>query len=400
MIAPAVATSPASLLDALRAQARAAPDSGIVEVMNYGRSREGVIPLWAGEGDMPTPAFIAEAATRSLVAGETFYTWQRGIPELREALARYHARLYGRSFSSEEFFVTGSGMQAIQIALAMTAGVGDEVLIPTPTWPNAAATAGIIGAMPVEVPMTFNNAGWTLDLDRLAGAAGARTRALFVVSPSNPTGWTATRAELAALLALARRHGLWIIADETYARFWYGDGERAPSFIDVMEPDDRVLFVNTFSKNWAMTGWRIGWITANPALGQVIENMIQYATSGVAQFMQRAAVAALDRGESFVAHQIARARRGRDIACQALAAVGRCRFAVPQGAFYLFFAVEGETDTRRLALRLIDEARVGLAPGSAFGSSGRGFLRLCFARNAEQLETAMQRLVTGLTRQR
>jgi aspartate/methionine/tyrosine aminotransferase len=216
------------------------------------------------------------------------------------------------------------------------------------------------------------------------------------VSPSNPTGWTATRAELAALLALARRHGLWIIADETYARFWYGDGERAPSFIDVMEPDDRVLFVNTFSKNWAMTGWRIGWIMANPALGQVIENMIQYSTSGVAQFMQRAAVAALERGESFVAHQVARARRGRDIACGALANVGTCRFAVPQGSFYLFFAVEGESDTRRLALRLIDEARVGLAPGSAFGASGRGFLRLCFARNAEQLETAMQRLVAGL----
>jgi aspartate/methionine/tyrosine aminotransferase len=400
MIAPAVAPTPASLLDALRAQARAAPDSGIVEVMNYGRSREGVIPLWAGEGDMPTPAFITEAATRSLAAGETFYTWQRGIPELRAALARYHARVYGRDFSPEEFFVTGSGMQAIQIALAMTAGVGDEVLIPTPTWPNAAAAAGIIGAKPVEVPMSLGNAGWTLDLDRLAGAAGARSRALFVVSPSNPTGWTATRAELAALLALARRHGMWIIADETYGRFWYGEGERAVSFIDVMEPDDRVLFVNTFSKNWAMTGWRIGWIMANPALGQVIENMIQYATSGVAQFMQRAAVAALDRGESFVAHQVARARRGRDIACRALGSVGRCRFAVPQGAFYLFFAVEGETDTRRLALRLIDEAGVGLAPGSAFGSSGRGFLRLCFARNAEQLETAVQRLASGLAGRR
>jgi len=396
MIAPAVAPNLGTLRDALRAQARAAPDSGIVEVMNYGRAREGVIPLWAGEGDMPTPPFITEAATRSLAAGETFYTWQRGIPELREALARYHARLYGRPFSPEEFFVTGSGMQAIQIALAMTAGVGDEVLIPTPTWPNAAATAGIIGAKPVEVPMTLGNAGWTLDLDRLAAAAGPRTRALFVVSPSNPTGWTATREELVALLALARRHGLWIIADETYGRFWYGAGERAASFIDVMEPDDRVLFVNTFSKNWAMTGWRIGWIMANPALGQVIENMIQYATSGVAQFMQRAAVAALDRGESFVAHQVARARRGRDIVCAALAATGRCRFAVPHGAFYLFFAVEGETDTRRLALRLIDEARVGLAPGSAFGESGRGFLRLCFARNAEQLETAVQRLASGL----
>ena len=275
-------------------------------------------------------------------------------------------------------------------------GVGDEVLIPTPTWPNAAATAGVIGAKPVEVPMTLGNASWSLDLDRLAAAAGPRTRAVFVVSPSNPTGWTATRAELSALLALARRHGLWIIADETYGRFFYGEGERAPSFLDVMEPDDRILFVNTFSKNWAMTGWRIGWIMANPAIGQVIENMIQYSTSGVAQFMQRAAVAGLERGESFVAHQVARARRGRDIVCGALAAVPRCRFAVPQGAFYLFFAVEGEIDTRRLALRLIDEARVGLAPGSAFGSSGRGFLRLCFARNAEQLETATQRLVAGL----
>jgi len=389
-------SSPA-LLAALRNEARLAPESGIVEAMNYGRDRPGMIPLWAGEGDLATPAFICEAATRALAAGETFYTWQRGIPELREALARYHARLYGREFSPDEFFVTGSGMQSIQIALAMTAGVGDEVLIPTPTWPNAAATAGIIGAKPVEVPMTLGNAGWSLDLDRLAAAAGPRTRALFVVSPSNPTGWTATRAELTALLALARRHGLWIIADETYARFFYGEGERAPSLLDVMEPDDRILFVNTFSKNWAMTGWRIGWIMANPALGQVIENMIQYSTSGVAQFMQRAAVAGLDRGESFVAHQVARARSGGDIACGALAAITRCRLAVPQGAFYLFFAVEGEADTRRLALRLIDEARVGLAPGSAFGASGRGFLRLCFARNAEQLETAMQRLVAGLT---
>jgi aspartate/methionine/tyrosine aminotransferase len=399
MDSPIIAPNP-SLFDALRREARAAPDSGIVEVMNYGRAREGVIPLWAGEGDMPTPAFIAEAATRSLAAGETFYTWQRGIPELREALARYYGRLYGRAFSADEFFITGSGMQAIQIALAMTAGVGDEVLIPTPTWPNAAAAAGVIGAKPVELPMILGNAGWSLDLDRVAGAAGARTRALFLVSPSNPTGWTATRDELAALLALARRHGLWIIADETYARFWYGEGERAPSFIDVMEADDRVLFVNTFSKNWAMTGWRIGWIMTNPALGQVVENMIQYATSGVAQFMQRAAVAALDRGESFVAHQVARARRGRDVVCAALATVGRCRFALPQGAFYLFFAVEGETDTRRLAFRLIDEARVGLAPGSAFGPSGRGFLRLCFARNAEQLETAAQRLVTALAAKR
>jgi aspartate/methionine/tyrosine aminotransferase len=387
-----------ALTEALRRAASSAPESGIVEVANYGRGRAGLIPLWVGESDLPTPAFICEAATRALAAGETFYTWQRGIPPLREALARYHAALYGGPFVPEEFYVTGSGMQAIQIVIAMLAGAGDEVVIPTPTWPNAAAATGIIGARPVEVPMSFGNDGWSLDFDRLAAAITPKARALFVVSPSNPTGWTATREDLAALLALARRHGLWIVADETYARFWYGEGPRAPSFFDVIDPQDRILFVNTFSKNWAMTGWRMGWIVANPALGQVIENMIQYSTSGVAQFMQRAAVTAIERGESFVTHMIERARRGRDICCDALAATGRCRFMPPQGAFYLFFSIDGANDTRQVAMRLIDEANVGLAPGTAFGAGGEPFLRLCFARNSQQLETAIARVASALAK--
>jgi aspartate/methionine/tyrosine aminotransferase len=358
------------------------------------------MPLWAGEGDMPTPAFICEAATRALAAGETFYTWQRGIPELRESLARYHERLYGRAFTAEHFYVTGSGMQSIQIALAMAAASGDEVIIPTPTWPNAAAATGVIGARPVEVPMGFGNAGWTLDHERLGKAVTPKSRALFMVSPSNPTGWTATLEDLRETLALARRHGLWIIADETYARFWYGEGHRAPSYLDVMEPEDRILFVNTFSKNWAMTGWRVGWILAHPSLGQVIENLIQYATSGVAQFMQRAAVTAIERGEGFVQHQIARAHAGRDIMANALAATRRCRFALPQGAFYLFFQVDGETDMRALTYRIIDEGGVGLAPGTAFGTGGESFLRLCFARNAEQLHTAAEGLTRVLNKSR
>src|SRR5437868_6523235 len=191
-----------SLAEALRREAAAAPESGIVEAMNYGRDRPGLIPLWAGEGDLPTPAFICEAATRALAAGETFYTWPRGIPPLRQALARYHTTLYGRAFSPEEFFVTGSGMQAIQIALAMTAGNGDEVVIPTPAWPNAAAAAGVIGARPVEVPMSLGNDGWSLDLDRVAASIGPKTRALFLVSPSNPTGWTASTEDLTTLLRL------------------------------------------------------------------------------------------------------------------------------------------------------------------------------------------------------
>ncbi len=383
-----------TLTSILRAEARQAPESGIVEVFNYGRNRPGLIPLWVGEGDLPTPAFIADAAARALTGGETFYTYQRGIPELRSALAGYHERVFGGDFPPDRFFVTGGGMQAIQIAVRMVAGSGDEVLVAVPCWPNITAAVGIAGATPIPVPMGFGNAGWTLDLDRLFDAVTDRTTAIFVNSPSNPTGWTASRAELEAIREFAAKRGLWIIADEVYGRFFY-DGPRAASFYDVADRDERILYVNTFSKNYAMTGWRIGWLSAPVELGQTIENLIQYSTSGVAAFMQRGATAALNDGDDFLAAQVARAREGRRIVCSGLAGTGRVRMAEPAGAFYLFFAVDGESDPRALALRLVDEANVGVAPGTAFGDAS-GFMRLCFLRSANQLEEATGRLAEWL----
>ena len=393
----AVETIPAapSFLDGIRPEALGAPESGIVEVMNYGRTRQGMIPLWAGEGDVPTPAFITEAATRSLAVGETFYTWQRGIPDLREALARYHANLFGKPFSADRFFVTQSGMHAIQTAVRLIAGAGDEVIVPTPAWPNFAAAIGVAGAKPVMVPQIFTEQGWKLDFQRLADAITPRTRGIFINSPSNPTGWVATAEDIAFVLDLARRHGLWIFADEIYTRFHYVGG-RAPSFRDIRTPEDRIIFTDTFSKNWAMTGWRIGWMEAPPELGQTIENLLQYSTSGVATFLQRAGIAALERGESFVEHQIARARQGRDIVINGLSATGKVRFAPASGAFYLFFSVEGKPDVRRLGLEIVDQANVGLAPGTAFGAGGEGFMRLCYLRSPEQLQAATQRLVDWL----
>jgi aspartate/methionine/tyrosine aminotransferase len=302
-------------LPPIRPEAALAPTSGIVDVANYGRQRPGLIPLWVGEGDLATPAFICEAATRSLAAGETFYTWQRGIPDLRQALARYHERLFGQPSDPERFFVTVGGMHATQTAVRIVAGSGDEVLIPTPSWPNFAGALSVAGARPVGVPMTPGPSGFRLDIGRLAEAVTPRTRAIVINSPANPTGWTASRDELRQILGVARENRLWIIADEIYGRFAFDpaltlDG-RTPSFRDVMTGEDRVLFVQTFSKNWAMTGWRIGWLEAPAALGDVIENLIQYSTSGVPVFAQRAAIAALEQGESFVAHQILRARQGR-----------------------------------------------------------------------------------------
>lgn len=386
----------ARLIAELRPEARNAPESGIVEVMNHGRLRPGLIPLWVGEGDLPTPDFITRAAQKSLLDGETFYTWQRGIPELREALARYHSRLYGQSFSSERFFVTGSGMQSVQIAVRMLSGPGDELVIPTPAWPNFVAAIEIGGAKAVCVPMDLEHGRFTLDLDKLAAAITPRTRALIINSPANPTGWTATKDEMAQLLALARKHGIWIIADEIYARFVYDGAARAASFHDVMEEDDRVIFLQTFSKNWAMTGWRIGWIEAPPAFGQVIENLIQYSTSGSPVFIQRAAVAALDQGEPFVAEQIARAAEGRRIVFEGLKATNRVSLSAPAGAFYQFFSVDGRPDSRALAVDLVDRANVGLAPGTAFGPGGEVGLRLCFARKASDLTEAVARLQRAL----
>lgn len=380
-----------SPLHRLRPEALAAPESGIVAVMNHGRTLEGVIPLWTGEGDLPTPEFITRAAASSLAAGETFYTWQRGIPELREALARYTARVYGKPQSFDRFFVTGSGMQAIQIVIAALAGAGDEIAFIGPAWPNFAAALGVAGGTAREVPLDWTAEGWRLDLEKLRDAIGPKTRALFVNTPSNPTGWTADRAMLKDILAIVRETGITLIADEIYSRFYYPGG-RAPSFHDVMEPDEPIFFVNSFSKNWAMTGWRIGWIEAPARFGQILENLVQYSTSGVAAFMQRGAIAALDEGEPFIAAQVERARAARDILASALLATNRVEMVPPEGAFYAFFAIDGVADTRAAAFDILAETRVGLAPGTAFGPAAGRFLRACFHRRLDEVEMAAGRL--------
>lgn len=384
-------------LSSLSTRAVDAPESGIVAVVNHGRLREGLIPLWAGEGDLPTPSFIGEAAMRSLRAGETFYTWQRGIPELRAALAAYYARFYEGPFSPETFFVTGSGMQAIKLSIEAVTSPGDEVLYFSPAWPNFPAAVGISGAVARPVGFVHEEGRWSLDLARLEAAITSRTRCLFVNTPSNPTGWTASRDELRSILEIARRHGLWIIADEIYARFHY-DGGRAPSLMDLREEGDRVIFVNSFSKNWSMTGWRVGWIVAPAQMGQVIENLIQYSTSGVAPFLQRGAVAALEQGEGLVEENIARASRARDVLCDALLSTNRIAMAKPDGAFYAFFTVDGVADTMATAKDIVDRAAVGLAPGTAFGAGGEGFFRACFLRRLDQIEEAADRLAAYFAR--
>ncbi|MGF3021300.1 pyridoxal phosphate-dependent aminotransferase [Methylobacterium aquaticum] len=378
--------------------------SGIGELVAYGVERPGLIPLWVGEGDRATPAFIGEAAQRALRDGATFYTRMLGIPPLREALAEYVSRLYGDPVGPERFFVTVGGMHAFHTAIRIAAEPGDEVVLPTPTWSNFFGAVAMQGARPVPVPMQFDaRAGWSLDIGRIEAAITPRTRAIVLNTPANPTGWIATRADLAAVLAIARRHRLWIVADEIYGRFCFDPAHealgRAPSIRDVWQPEDRerVLFVQTFSKNWAMTGWRIGWLEGPAAIGRIVDGLVLYGTSGVATFLQHAAVTAIREGEALVAEQVAQARAGRAIVCEALGAVPGVELPAPAGAFYAFPRVPAEPDDVRLAKRIVDQANVGLAPGSAFGPGGESFLRLCFARSGADLTEAMRRMVPVLT---
>jgi aspartate/methionine/tyrosine aminotransferase len=374
-------------------QSRNEPDSGIVKAAMYGFTKPDIIPLWSGEGNVPTPAAFSSAVAESLAKGETFYTWQRGIPELREALARYHARHFAREFLPENFFVTGGGMQAIQTAIQMIAGEGDEIIIPTPAWPNYAGPLRLQGSRPVEVPMDFSNGKWSLDFDRLFDAIGPRTKAICLNSPSNPLGWAASLDDLIAIRDKCRKHGIWIFGDEVYSRFYYGakNESRAPSFLDVCDVEERLLLANTFSKNWAMTGWRVGWLQAPKELGPAIERIIQYNTSGTAVFLQRGCVAALDDGENFVSEQVIKARVNRDLVVSHLRAFPQVRFEVPTGAFYLFFSIDGMKDSAKTTHRIIDQANVGFAPGATFGRGGEGHLRMCYLRDTAKLEEAMER---------
>ncbi|WP_037077860.1 pyridoxal phosphate-dependent aminotransferase [Neorhizobium vignae] len=375
----------------ISARAAAAPRSGIGEIVTYARGRENLMPLWIGEGDLPTPDFITRAASEALLAGETFYTWTQGIPALREAIVRYYQRHYGRDLSVDNIYVTGSGMQSIVLAIQTVASAGNEIVYLSPAWPNVVNAIGVSEAKPVTVELGFTDGRWVLDIERLKAAITPKTSAIFINSPSNPTGWTATHDDLKAILDLARKHGLWIIADEIYGLYYF-EGARAPSFMDVMEPEDRIIFANSFSKNWCMTGWRVGWMVAPAEIGQTLTNLIQYSTSGVAQFMQKGAIAALEEGDDFIRTNIERARKSRDILCDALIATNRVETLKPEGALYAFLKIDGVTDSREEAFRIVDKTGVGLAPGTAFGPGGQGFMRACFLRDPLQVEDAANRL--------
>ena len=376
---------------AARAAVRALAASRIREIYNLGVGMPGLLAFWAGESDEPTPAFIRRAAQASLDAGEVFYSQNLGIPELRETLAAYTSALHEGSFSPDCIAVASSGVSALMLASQLLLDPGDRAVEVVPLWPNLQEIPRILGAQTITVPLRFGEQ-WTLDLDQLLDALTPRTRAVYINSPSNPTGWTITREAQKAILAHCRRHGIWIVCDDAYERMYYGEGGVAPSFLDIAEPEDRVIGANTFSKSWLMTGWRLGWLVVPPALAPDLAKLIEYNTSCAPVFVQRAGVAAVKDGEPVVAHSRERFRRARDFLVKALKETEKVHVSLPAGAMYAFFRVEGMTDSLAFCKRLVREAGLGLAPGSAFGPEGEGFVRWCFAASEERLAEGVARL--------
>ena len=380
---------------AARPAVRALMASQIREVANAGLGETGVLPFWFGEPDEVTPAFICDAAAQSLAQGETFYSQNFGIPELREAIGSYVSKLH-RPTSAEHIAVTASGMSALMLTVEALVAPGDRVVVVTPLWPNLIEIPKILSANVVCVSLDCTATGWTLDIDRLLAALAPGTRAVMINSPNNPTGWTISRADQQAILAHCRRHGIWIVADDVYERLIYGGGTCAPSFLDIAAPEERVISTNSFSKSWLMTGWRLGWIVAPVALMPDLGKLIEYNTSCSPVFVQRAGVVAITNGEPTIAHTRARYSAARDFLVSALAQLPRIEVAPPAGAMYAFFRVAGVTDSLAFCKRLVREARLGLAPGSAFGPEGEGFVRWCFASSPARLADGVARLARFL----
>ena len=375
-------------------------ESKIREVANAGMGRADVLAFWFGESDEVTPDFIRQAAIESLQRGETFYTHNLGLVDLREAISSYMTALHG-PIACERLAVTCGGVNALMVAMQALVDAGDEVVVVTPVWPNLTAQPVILGARLVCVPLEPQCAGldqgaWCLNMDRLLEQITPRTKLLVLNAPNNPTGWTLTRAEQQTILRHCRRTGTWILADEVYERLYYEPSTNgcAPSFLDLAKPEDRLVVAHSFSKSFLMTGWRLGWLVMPTALTPQVGKLIEFNTSCASVFTQRAGIVALQRSAEVTPGIVAHLKLCRDRLVPLLRALPGVQLASPSGGMYAFFKLDGYDDSLATAKRLVAEAGLGLAPGNAFAPQAQGWLRWCFASHDPQ------RLVLGVERLR
>ena len=370
-------------------------ESRIREVANAGMGRSDVLPFWFGESDEVTPQVIRDAAIASLERGETFYSHNLGLPELREQIAAYASRLHG-PVGVDRIAVTSGGVNALMLAMQALLDAGDEAVAVTPVWPNLTAQPLVMGARLRCLPLRPQADGlWALDMPALLAAITPATRLLILNAPNNPTGWTLSAEEQRAILDHCRSTGTWVLADEVYERLYYEPTANgcAPSFLDIAEPEDRLVVVQSFSKGFLMTGWRLGWLVMPPSLTHHMGKLVEFNTSCISVFTQRAGLAALAHEADITPRVVAHLRACRDTLVPLLQALPGVTVAPARGGMYAFFRIEGHSDSLALAKRLVAEAGLGLAPGVAFGDEAEGWLRWCFAsQDASRLVQGVERL--------
>jgi aspartate aminotransferase len=377
---------------------------GLVAMMALGEPD--LIPLWFGESDLVTPAFIRDAAKKALDDGKTFYSASRGILPLRQAIRDFHKRTVGADVGLDRISMPGAATLAVVTALQILAEPGDNVVVVSPIWPSIFQAAQMMGA---EVRFARLNEDWNaspsrwqLDLEKMFSLCDERTKAIFIASPGNPTGWVMKREEQKLVLDFARKRGIAIISDEVYGTLVYDGDKHAPSFLQICDPDDNVFVINSFSKAWAMTGWRIGWLVHPARLEEQLGVMTIANNTGPTSFVQYGALAALSpAGDAFRGEMLERCLTGREVVQKFIDGQNRIRWIKPEGAFYGFLHMDGLKDSLDFARSLVRNARVGVAPGSAFGpvDSGRddSFVRICFAQDRDLLTEGLSRIERALS---
>jgi len=380
----------------LAASALRIPHSRIRELAEVAMSMDGVLKLYFGESNLPTPEYIKRAAQKAMADGYTFYTENAGLPSLRKALARYYQELQGVELDpATEIVITASGVQALNVGIRCVIDPGDEALVLTPAWPNGASNVAMANGTAIEIAHPLVGDRYQIDFAALEAAVTPRTRMLLYTSPSNPLGWVATVDEQQKLLDFVRKHKLWLIADEVYERLNY-TGQKpttpAPSILKLATRDDAVIVVQSFSKMYCMTGWRLGWLVSRRDLCARATQLNEFIISHAPSFAQRAAETALLWGENGLCEMLVRLRQNRDFCLAALAKMPGITVPKPDGAFYLFPKVAGVTDSFDFCKRLLMDTKVGLAPGVAFGNGGEGSVRICYAAERQIVEEAMARL--------
>lgn len=372
--------------------------SGIRKFFEMLGDRPDVISLTVGQPDFVTPYHIREAAIRSIENGKTWYTANLGMPALREQISAYLARRFSLSYDAEkEILVSVGGSEAIDIALRALIEPGDEVILPLPAFVCYAPLAELYGAIVKRVITKEENA-YKITPQELRAAITPRTKLLILPYPNNPTGAILTRQELQALADVLRGTNVMVLSDEIYAELTYGMRHTSIAAIDGMR--ERVVLVSGFSKAWAMTGWRLGYLCAPREVVSQIYKIHQYGIMCAPTASQFAAIEAMKNGDEDVLRMTAEYNRRRIMILEAFREIGIQCFE-PQGAFYVFphIAPPGQS-SEQFCRRLLDEAGVAIVPGSAFGEGGEGCARISYAYSVSHISQALERIASFMEKEK